>query len=124
MDDTDRERMALQVFSEICALTEPQRSAMLDSRCAADATLRQRVAALLQADGAPLAPLSPSAVERFLQTEVGHVANVAMKTEAHPDSLRSDYRLLRVLGEGGMATVYEAEQQHPRRLVAIKVVRG
>ncbi|NIL99842.1 MAG: protein kinase, partial [Acidobacteria bacterium] len=32
--------------------------------------------------------------------------------------------MLSKLGEGGMGVVYEAEQQHPRRRVAIKVVRG
>lgn len=34
------------------------------------------------------------------------------------------YSVRRRLGEGGMGIVYEAEQQTPRRLVAIKVVRG
>lgn len=33
------------------------------------------------------------------------------------------YRVIRLLGEGGMGTVYEAEQDHPRRLVAIKVLK-
>lgn len=33
------------------------------------------------------------------------------------------YRVLRLLGEGGMGAVYEAEQPNPRRRVALKVVR-
>jgi serine/threonine protein kinase len=34
------------------------------------------------------------------------------------------YRILHPLGEGGMGTVYEAEQDHPRRGVALKVIRS
>src|SRR5262249_42698959 len=33
------------------------------------------------------------------------------------------YRILRLLGEGGMGTVYEAEQDNPRRTVALKVIQ-
>src|SRR5579863_8970509 len=33
------------------------------------------------------------------------------------------YRILRLLGEGGMGAVYEAEQDQPRRLVALKLIR-
>ena len=33
------------------------------------------------------------------------------------------YRVLRLVGEGGMGSVYEAEQDHPRRVVALKVIK-
>ncbi|MCP3979652.1 MAG: serine/threonine protein kinase [bacterium] len=35
-----------------------------------------------------------------------------------------DYRIVGKLGEGGGGVVYEAEQQNPRRRVALKVIRG
>jgi serine/threonine protein kinase/Tfp pilus assembly protein PilF len=34
------------------------------------------------------------------------------------------YRLLRVIGEGGMGRVFEAEEAHPRRKVALKLIRA
>jgi serine/threonine protein kinase len=34
------------------------------------------------------------------------------------------FRIIRKLGEGGMGVVYEAEQQNPKRPVALKVIRG
>ncbi|MCC6428706.1 MAG: serine/threonine protein kinase [Phycisphaerales bacterium] len=34
------------------------------------------------------------------------------------------YTIIRILGEGGMGTVYEAQQESPRRAVALKVIRA
>jgi non-specific serine/threonine protein kinase/serine/threonine-protein kinase len=33
------------------------------------------------------------------------------------------YRITRLIGEGGMGAVYEAEQDQPRRTVALKVIK-
>jgi serine/threonine protein kinase/Tfp pilus assembly protein PilF len=43
--------------------------------------------------------------------------------EEEPDRI-GGYRVLGRLGTGGMGVVYEAEQQDPRRTVALKVIRG
>src|SRR5262245_34269178 len=34
------------------------------------------------------------------------------------------YTILRLIGEGGMGAVYEAEQRHPRRRVALKIIKA
>src|SRR5687767_7078934 len=40
-----------------------------------------------------------------------------------PPSTIGRYRILRVIDEGGMGRVYEAEQAEPRRTVALKVIK-
>jgi non-specific serine/threonine protein kinase/serine/threonine-protein kinase len=43
--------------------------------------------------------------------------------EAPPPQRVGSFAIIDVLGRGGMGTVYEAEQDHPRRRVALKVIR-
>jgi len=43
-------------------------------------------------------------------------------TNPIPDVI-GHYRIIRLLGEGGMGAVYEAEQETPRRTVALKIIK-
>ena len=47
----------------------------------------------------------------------------APEPQTLPESI-GRYRILRLLGEGGMGAVYEAEQDLPHRTVALKVIRS
>lgn len=53
----------------------------------------------------------------------GHPSVDAGRENALPSSI-GHYRILRLLGEGGMGAVYEAEQENPHRTVALKVIRA
>ena len=55
--------------------------------------------------------------------ESGNVPFAPAPGQSFPESI-GPYRILGKLGEGGMGIVFEAEQQRPRRHVALKLVRG
>jgi serine/threonine protein kinase/tetratricopeptide (TPR) repeat protein len=113
----------------LAALQQPDpaaRAALLDRACGADRALRGAVEELLREQeqlgsfleqpalaGAGTGPFAPSPGEE-LKTAAGEGAGTVI----------GPYKLVEVIGEGGMGTVWMAQQAAPvKRLVALKVIK-
>jgi len=109
---------AAELFEAALDLDPLERADFLDKACADDASLRAEVESLLAAD---------EKAAEFLEPPLLEVAS----RHAEPKAAASlvgrkvgGFRILGIIGSGGMGTVFEAEQDHPKRVVALKVVRG
>jgi serine/threonine protein kinase len=105
------------IFAQALEITSAaERAAFLDQACGQDKTLRAEVEALLQA-------------EECSGDLLDLPENVPLTTHAPAGEIRGiiigPYKLLEPIGEGGMGTVWMAEQTHPiQRRVAVKVIKA
>ncbi|MFT4843329.1 MAG: serine/threonine protein kinase [Candidatus Azotimanducaceae bacterium] len=108
-----------QLFEAALDLPNAERAAFLDRECGALGMVRSDVDELLacDADGSELGSLLDRGVDLIATGGVVPGAGtLGNRGRVGPFALRS------VLGSGGMGTVYEAEQDEPRRRVALKVL--
>ncbi len=115
----ERWQQAKQLFGAALERDAAERSAFVAAACAGDGELRAELERLL-------AGHCDSAT--FLERPAAAVADPPVHEpviEVKPDAQRfGPFRILGILGEGGMGTVYLAEQDSPRRTVALKVIRS
>lgn len=115
--DHDLFEHAMAVFDEVCELPRDAHAAALDERCGDDETLRRRVEKMLEHDrtGAGLLGGGMGDGAAVLASSLGGQGEIPARI--------GRYRILCEIGRGGMGVVYEAEQDQPRRRVALKVIR-
>jgi len=113
--EAERSRRVYELFYAALEVPPEQRSGFLRRACR-DESIRRGVRSLLETDTEP---------ETFLRSPLS--SGLLAEAGAPPDRLigrtLGQYTVRRLIGAGGMGVVYEAEQEHPRRTVAIKLVR-
>ncbi len=122
------------VFLEALEIADPaQRGAYLDRACGGDADLRRKVQSLLDAHERPgdfldCPAVAPAGTGAYTpdpgDAPARGLGPQAAGCEA-PGTLIGPYKLLELIGEGGMGAVWMAEQRAPvRRRVALKVIKA
>ncbi len=94
-----------------------ERFAYLDAACAGNRDLRRRVERLLEAQAKN---------GSFLESPAPEIRpTVARNITEGPSTVIGPYKLIEAIGEGGMGTVWMAQQTEPvKRLVAVKLIKA
>src|SRR5215469_10537480 len=116
----DRERVILEAASK---LPPKDRAAFLDKAYGLESQLRERgVQALYDASANPTPGFGQPKISGAAETIV--ISPPVGDPGEKPGDLSGPYKLLEIVGEGGMGSVWLAEQREPvRRKVALKVIK-
>src|SRR3954452_19783051 len=123
-----RRARARTIFGQAADLDPRERGAFLDGACRGEPDLRAEVEGLLVYDSGSG---NEQTEDGFLRSPLVRADGGAMPGASSPPPGEDPglparigrFRILRRHGEGGMGTVFEAEQDDPRRTIALKVIR-
>ncbi len=123
MDVHERDRRALAVFDDVVDLPPAEQEAAVAARCGSDAEVAAAVRDLLRRDAqAAGGILDKPWVETRLRLD-----RLAEDAGLHTDNGLPErigrYRIRGLLGDGASSIVYRAEEDEPRRGVAVKLLR-
>jgi eukaryotic-like serine/threonine-protein kinase len=117
----DLKRLAHELFKQAIELDEPERELFVCERAGGNHQLYEEVMQLLGAVGRTQEFLEAPALPSLANSEQVSSPQPFASPPPAPDAI-GNYLVVGVLGVGGMATVYEAIQEKPRRRVALKVL--
>lgn len=137
--DRARHQRIKDIVTEAVRHEGAERAGLIERACGADADLRREVESLLRFADTSSAAFGETALRgnrRHIDAllDPGSGGSSADATTVHraeftasPDDPAPTrigaYRILGLIGQGGMGRVYLAEQEHPRRRVAVKILR-
>ena len=111
----------LDLFAAAIAITEPtEREALLDRECSGQPELRKRLDQLLEQHARSHQLLDgPNGADLYEATALAPTKSLTDVVIA------GRYKILEQIGDGGMGTVWMAEQREPvKRLVAVKLIKA
>jgi serine/threonine-protein kinase len=107
------------MLDALLSLPEAERGAYLDRHCGAEPALRAQIEALLEASGPAFAYFDE------LGNRISKAAVIELEAAAAPQIKVGPYATSRIIGHGGMGTVYLAERSDGQfeQRVALKLIR-